>query len=127
MTLPAPELAVMKQDMSGLITDWGVSCSIRRRTQTRNTAGQISAAFASVATETMWIQPVDSRVYRMGAVEDPGLKDGMYFEYYERFSGYAIQAGDQILASGVVYVYDVLAVQVLSNFKHGFLHQVKRA
>lgn len=124
MSLPR---AAMRLDMSALVTDWGVSCSIRRRGQTRNTAGQISAAFASVATELLWIQPVDSRVYRMGAVEDPGLKDGMYFEYFQHYAGSALQAGDQVVAVGQTYVYDVLAVQLLDNHRHGFLHQVKRA
>lgn len=127
MTIPTPELSTMKQDISGLIVDWGVACSIRRQGTTLNTAGQISAARTSVATETLWIQPVDSRAFRLGAVIEPGLKDEMYFEYWEHFSGYAMQAGDQILESGGVYVYDVLAVQILQTHRHGFIKQVKRS
>lgn len=127
MTLPAPELGLMKQDVSGLIVDWGVSCSIRRQGTTLNTAGQLSAARASVATETLWIQPVDSRAFRLGEVIEAGLKDEMYFEYWEHFSGYAMQAGDQILETGTSFVYDVLAVQILSTHRHGFLKQVKRS
>lgn len=119
--------AGMRQDMSALILDWGVSCSIKRQSQTLNSAGQMSAAHVSVATERLWIQPVDQRGFRMGIVEEPGLKDQMDFVFFERFSGYAMEAGDQILASGTSYVYDVLAVQTLENHRYGFLKQVKRS
>ncbi len=124
MTIP---FAAMRQDMSALILDWGVSCSIRRQSQSFNTAGQISAAHVSVATELLWIQPSDGRAMRDGLVKEPGLEDEMYFEYFERFSGYAMQVGDQILASGTSYVYDVLAEQVLDNHRHGFIKQIKRS
>lgn len=127
MTIPTPELAAMKLDISGLIQDWGVACSIRRQGVTLNTAGQVSAARTSAATETLWIQPVDSQAFRLGVVKEPGLTDEMYFEYWEHFSGYAMQAGDQVLESGGVYVYDVLAVQKLQTHRHGFLRQVKRS
>lgn len=116
----------MRQDMSALVVDWGVTCSIRRRGQTRNTAGQVSSPFASVGTELLWIQPVDSRVYKLGEVGAAGIVDGMYFEFFEHQAGFAMQAGDQIAKSGDTYVYDVLSTQILDNHRHGFLKQVKR-
>lgn len=129
MTLPAPELGLMRQDMSGLITDWGVSSSIRRKTVTRNTAGQVSASFVSVGTELMWIQPFEGQSdgRNVGTRLDAGIIDKMTHQCYERFSGYALQAEDQILVSGDTYVYDVLAVQVLHTHRHIFLQQVKRS
>lgn len=127
MTLPAPEIGVMRQDMSGLITDWGVSSSIRRKAETLNAAGQVSASFASVGTELLWIQPLEAQSYGIANRIDPGILDKMTHQCYERFSGYAMQAEDQILVSGDTYVYDVLAVQVLQTHRHIFLQQVKRS
>lgn len=117
----------MRQDMSGLIQDWGVSSSIRRKTETRNSAGQISASFTSVATETLWIQPIEGERYNLLNRIDAGILDRMTHQCYERFSGYAMQAEDQILVSGDTYVYDVVAVQVLQTHRHIFLQQVKRS
>lgn len=127
MTLPAPELGLMRQDISGLITDWGVTASIRRKAVTRNAAGQVSASFASVGTETLWIQPLEAHMYGGDTRIEAGILDKMTHQGYEKFSGYAMQAEDQILVAGDTYVYDVLAVQLLQTHRHVFLRQVKRS
>lgn len=117
----------MKQDMSGLVMDWGVSSSIRRKTVTRNAAGQVSASFASVGTDLLWIQPY-SRASR-GQVNriDPGILDKTTHECFQRFNGYGMQAEDQILVSGDTYVYDVLSVNILQTHRYLLLQQVKRS
>jgi hypothetical protein len=127
VTFPAPDLPTMQDDFSGLITDWGVSCVILRKAQTRNSAGQISSSFSTVGTETIWIQPYRRRGGAGGAIGNAGLLDDSAFEYFERFSGYAIQAGDQLAAAGESYVYDVLSTQTLAQHHHGYLKQVKRS
>lgn len=127
MTVPTPELGAMRQDMSGLIIDWGVVSSIRRKTPNRNSAGQVSGSFASVGTETLWVQPLEAQSYGIANRIDPGILDKMTHQCYEKFSGFAMQAEDQILVSGDSYVYDVLAVQVLQTHRHIFLQQVKRS
>lgn len=127
MTLPAPELGSMRQDISGLIVDWGVSSSIRRKTVTRNNAGQVSTAFTSVGTELLWVQPAEADSYGGVTRAEAGILDKMTHQCYERFSGFAVQAEDQILVAGDTYVYDVLAVQLLQTHRHIFLQQVKRS
>lgn len=126
MTIPK---ATMRQDISGLIMDWGVTASIRRKTPTRNAAGQVSASFTSVGTETLWIQPFEGQSdgRNVGDRFEPGIIDKMTHQAYERYGGYATQAEDQILQSGDTYVYDVLAVQILDTHRHLFLQQVKRS
>lgn len=117
----------MRRDMSGLIVDWGVTASIRRKSATRNAAGQVSASFASVGTEKLWIQPIEGDRFNILNRIDAGILDRMTHQAYERYSGYAMQAEDQILQSGDTYVYDVLAVQLLDTHRHLFLQQVKRS
>ncbi len=127
MTVPTPELATMRQDMSGLIVDWGVSSSIRRKTVSRNNAGQVSGTFTSVGTELLWIEPIEGERYNLLNRIDAGILDKMTHQCFERFSGFAMQAEDQILVSGDSYVYDVVAVQILQTHRHLFLQQVKRS
>lgn len=127
MTLPAPELATMRLDMSGLITDWGVSSVIRRKSTSRNSAGQISGTDSSVGTELLWIQPFEGQSYNEPGHVDAGILDKMTHQAYERFSGAVVTAEDQITVSGDSYEYDVIAVQVLQTHRHLFLKQVKRS
>lgn len=128
MTLPAPDLAAMRQDMSGLISDWGVSTRIQRHATTRNAAGQSSGTVTSVGTELMWLQPFEGEMYRGGPTHvDAGVVDRMTHQAFERFSGAAVQADDKLLVSGDTYAYDVLAVQIVQTHRHLFLQQVKRS
>ncbi len=126
MSIP---LSSMRRDISALIVDWGVSSIIKRKTTSRNSAGQISGSFASVGTQILWVQPYEGQSYRMGGQNriDAGILDDMTHQAYEHFSGTAVQAEDQITVSGESYVYDVIAVQILQTHRHLFLRQVKRS
>lgn len=127
MTLPAPELGLMKQDMSGLIVDWGTSATIFRKGTTKNAAGQVSASFATVGVDVLWIQPVDSKMFVMDGIMDPGIKDKSDFMCFQKFSGTAMLAEDRLTVAGDSYAYDVISSQIVSTHRLSFLKQVKRS
>ncbi len=127
MTLPGPDLPTMKQDMSALIIDWGVSCSIRRLGTGRTSAGQVSVLFSSVATETLWIQPIAGMKRSFVGRVDPGIIDKTTHVIFERYSGYAMQVEDEILPAGESYVYDVLSSATIQTHRYLFAQQVKRS
>ncbi len=125
MSIP---LGSMRKDISALIVDWGVSSVIKRKTTTRNSAGQVSGSFASIGTQLLWVQPYEGQTFNHGVNRmDAGILDRMTHQAFEHFSGTAVQAEDQLTVSGESYVYDVLAVQVLQTHRHLFLQQVKRS
>lgn len=127
MTLPAPDLPTMREDMSGLITDWGTSCAIIRKPATRNSAGQISGPMVTVGIDLVWFQPYSGRMRGSSAAHiDPGILDKSAVQAFMRYSGPAVQADDRIVAVGQVYQYDVLSVQILDTHKYLWLQQVKR-
>ena len=129
MTLPAPELPTMRQDMSGLINDWGSICVVKRRNQAiRNAAGMVSAPFSTVGSDTMWIQPISStRAIFQSGVKEFGILDKTTHMCFSRFAGPSVQNSDQITAAGETYAYDVLSSQLLSTHRLIYLQQVKRS
>ncbi len=127
MSFPPP-LTEMRQDMSALIIDWGVTCTIKRKSSSsRNAAGQVSAAFSTVGTETMWIQPIDAASMNKSGIKDPGIIDNTTHQAFARYAGSETQNQDQILAAGDTYAYDVLSSQLLSTHRVIFLQKVKRS
>lgn len=125
--MTAPALGTMRKDFSGLINDWGVSARIQRRTTGRNNAGQITATLSSVGTELIWIQPYEGENYNVGGHVDAGILDKMTHQGFEKYSGTAIHANDQLIVSGDTYQYDVVAVEILQTHRHLYLQQVKRS
>lgn len=128
MTHPTPELPTMKRAMSALINDWGVSCTIKRRDQTkRNAMGAVSAPFSTIGTETLWIQPYSAKNSRGSQMMEFGILDKTTHMAFERYSGTSVQNQDQISATGDTYAYDVLSAQITSTHRVIFLQQVKRS
>lgn len=127
MTIPGPELPTMRLDISGLISDWGISCKVHRKPATRNVAGQVSGSIVSVGTELVWLQPYAGRARGRGESHiDPGILDKSTVEAFVRYSGVAMQVDDRLVATGQAYEYDVLSVQVLDTHQYLWLQQVKR-
>jgi hypothetical protein len=127
MGFPGPELPTMRKDISALIVDWGVVCTVKRRGTTRNLAGAVSAPLSVMSTVTLWIQPFTAKSRRGSQMMDFGILDNTTHQAFERFSGYAPQNQDQIAAAGETYAYDVLSSQLLSTHRVIYLQQVKRA
>src|SRR5258708_5140614 len=116
MSFPAPELPTMRQDMSALVTDWGVTCTIKRKSSaSRNAAGQVSASFSTVGTDTMWIQPWTTRGLKEAGIKDMGIIDKSTHQAFVHYSGTDVQTEDQITAAGETYAYDVLSSQLLKT------------
>lgn len=118
--------ALMKQDVSALIVDWGVSARVQRFAGSDNASGRMSGAFASVSTQTVWIQPYDKRRKSGGTRDDLGTIDETSHEMFWRFSGYDILPEDQLIVSGETYQYDVLSTDQPENFRHAWLKLTAR-
>ena len=118
---------LMKQDVSGLIIDWGVTCTIARFSGAPNAAGKMSGAFASVSTQLLWIQPYDKRRSK-GSVRDTfGLVDETTHECFWRFSGFDMTPNDRIARAGEVFVYDVLSTEQPEIYRHAWLKLTARS
>lgn len=119
--------AVLKQDLSGLIIDWGVSGKVSRFSGAKNAAGKMSGAFVSVSTQTLWIQPYDKRRNK-GSIRDTfGLVDETTHECFWSFSGYDMLPNDRITVAGEVYMYDVLSSDQPENYRHAWLKLTARS
>lgn len=119
---------MMKQDVSGLVQDWGVSCRISRFSGSENAAGKMSGAFVSVSTQTIFIQPYDRRRSKgAGTRDDWGLLDETTHEAFWHFSGYAMQPEDRLAVSGQSYVYDVLSTDQPQIYRHAWLKVTARS
>lgn len=97
----------MRQDVSGLISDWGVNCKIRRFSSTVSTAGHLSGTYISQTTEQCWVQPITSKEMRA----DVGVEEIDDFVMFQRYGGFAFKADDRIVPSTDTYEYDVVAVE----------------
>lgn len=114
----------MKLDFSGLISDWGVTCTITRLSASLNSAGHMSGAFVTVGTDLMYVQPINTdKAMR----DNPGIMDTHTHNAYQRFAGTALQAEDRIAVPGDVYVYDVVHAEVQDNHRIATLRQTKRS
>ena len=120
MTIP---LSGMKLHISGLIQDWGVTCAITRVSGTKTAAGRFSGTFVSLASQVLWIQPMDGKLRR----DNPGIDASIDAIAYRRFSGTAIKPEDRVLPAGESAPYDVVSVLDLQNHKQVMLRKVGRA
>jgi len=127
VTTPILPTTAMIQDMSGLIVDWGKTCLIKRKTATRNAAGQVSAAFTSVGTETLWIQPWTSRGLKESGIMAMGIIDKTTHMAFEHASGFETNSEDRVEENGTTYAYDVLSSQLNHTHRVLYLQQVKRS
>lgn len=120
MTIPLPS---MREDISGLIDDWGVEVSILRRVGTLDDAGRNSVNYATVGTDEMWIQPMSpERRARMqggvvAAVSHIGVK---------RYASFGVKKEDRIASPSEAYVYDVTDVENWPTHQNIYMNLVKR-
>lgn len=124
MTIPK---ALLKQDLSGLVIDWGVSAKISRFSGALNAAGQMSGAFVSVSTQTLWIQPYDRRRSKGSTRDSFGLVDETSHECFWDFDGFEMMPEDRISVSGQIYSYDVLSEDQPENYRHAWLKLTARS
>lgn len=119
--------SVMKQDVSGLVMDWGVSAKISRFSGAANLAGKMSGAFVSVSTQTLWIQPY-ARRKGSGSVRDTfGLVVETTHECFWDFNGFDMVPEDKISVAGEIYMYDVLSSDQPENYRHAWLKLTARS
>jgi hypothetical protein len=118
--------AIMKQDLSGLIVDWGVTARIARFSGSANAAGKMSGTFVSVATQIMWIQPYAKRRNKGSVRDDFGLVDENYYECFWPFNGFEMMPNDEVAVPGLTYVYDTLSDDQPENYRHAWLKLTAR-
>jgi hypothetical protein len=106
----------MKADMSGLVADWGVRCSVKRRTHpTTGSDGHVSSVISTlVSGEVLWIQPVGTRgTFAKGI---GGVDTETSHMVFQRSAGTLLRGDDRILLSGSSEEYDVLHPHVKESF-----------
>jgi hypothetical protein len=121
--MTTPPLSSMRGDISGLITDWGVSCTVKRKAAGFDPAGRNSGTFATSSTQELWIQPVgmdsDSRM-------PEGVEEGSTHLAVQRQGGASIKKEDRILESGNAFEYDVVGTHEWPTHTSVFLKLNKR-
>jgi hypothetical protein len=122
-----PPLAAMRAQFQSVLNDWGVSCDVLRLVATKNAAGKLSGAYASLVSggvdETIWIQPVGGE----SNISNAGLNSETTHLAYYRFSGTALVAKDRILPSGSEFAFDVIRAYTRETHREAELKQVRRA
>lgn len=114
----------MREDVSGLIADWGVTCTVTRFDKTLNASGRYSGTFATLTSMVMWIQPKSMTEEDR---ETAGIIDATTHELFEWYDGPELREEDRVLPSGDTYEYDVLGASVFETHRHAWLKRVKRS
>ena len=112
----------MRTHMSGLVAEWGVTCTISRYSANVNSAGWRSGASVSIGTEVLWVQPLEGT----GDRRSPGILEDTTHVVFQRYGGLDMRAEDKILPTGETYELDVLAVSVKENHREVQAKRVKR-
>ena len=114
--------AGLRSDVSGLIQEWGVQCTVKRYSSTLNSAGRRSGAFATKATETMWLQPVTGQGFRF----EKGIDETTTHLVFQKHGGFDMQAEDQLIPTGETFELDVVAVHVKESHRFVEATRTKR-
>lgn len=119
-TIPKSE---MRTDLLNLVDEWGVSTKIRRFSSATALDGRLSGAYVSIATEVLWVQPIDGMSRRF----EPGLLKEVTHLVFQRYTGTALSPKDRLLPSTETYELDVHSVHVKENHVEIFAKKVDRS
>lgn len=112
--MPTPPRTGMRADIEELISEWGVQCTITRRSTTVNSEGRLDGSFSTVTSgEQIWIQPVGGQ----SRVVDFGINDETTHLGWQKHDGTQLLPKDRILVTGDTYYYDVMALHIKESHR----------
>jgi len=119
--MPWAQLDQAKMDISGLISEWGVTAVVTRASGSLNGSGRFSGTFVTKTSGTVWIQP-DMGNYRRDL---PGVLEETSHVAFARKT-LNVLSGDRLLPAGDTYEYDVLDIQENPTHNVVMMRRVKR-
>ena len=114
--------ASLRADISGLIQEWGVQCTVKRSSSTILSSGMRSGSFVTKATETMWVQAIRGQGFRIEA----GIDETSTHIIYQKHGGFDMQAEDQLIPAGETFELDIVAVHVKETHRMVEAKRTKR-
>ena len=122
--MPTPPRAGMRDDIEGLITEWGSVCTISRLSGALNTEGRFSGAFLDLtSSEVLWIQPTVG----FSRVIEFGLNEQTTHFAWQKHDGTTLRAKDKVLVTGDTLKYDVIRVHLKESHRIMELKQIQRS